>query len=573
MCIRKNLIKVGMIFCLLIVGCGKKNENSNERLESKTTEKQYTVSSETESIIQTSQPTKENCVLGSWYYVSCCVTEEIIFHEDGTAVSIYDNSNWKKEYTYAWRWNETNGTVVITEEDGDEKIFCISEDGQSLKAFEEYSGGDLLGNELWSSLDLATKNENDEYYIEGITPYAEDLAGILYRRYIGEEHTIIFDKTGKALVRLDGGSVEWSSGYIYYSTAYEEKSESGSVDYTLYRRLYILDKEGNLLSYHIASKDHIIKAYGDGYVIIEDYTGGFDDSTYHYYVYDAAGNCLGEVAQTQDYPIKTVEYLGYGIFKWRDTYYCPKTGWSMEPDHAIFDDGALIYEEYDYDEYSGEKYDRRVNLFDFNEAGEEKELINTSKGLADFDVYDVEGDVCLLYDGEQVATYNIMSEEMQILNNEYAEKLAHKNLKMSIDSGEFKICGGQIALYLKGRNGHVYNTLFDTNWNVLVEPGGFTKNEKNMIICGNKIYNKKLELVYQYSEEDIINKYYNDGILLLASKDIQEHYMSNSGKRIEQKSENGLDKFVYLDESGQKLFDEINYSDMKCIADSTLPQE
>ena len=67
--------------------------------------------------------------------------------------------------------------------------------------------------------------------------------------------------------------------------------------------------------------------------------------------------------------------------------------------------------------------------------------------------------------------------------------------------------------------------------------------------------------------------YYNDGILLLASKDIQEHYMSNSGKRIEQKSENGLDKFVYLDESGQKLFDEINYSDMKCIADSTLPQE
>jgi len=371
----------------------------------------------------------------------------------------------------------------------------------------------------------------------------------------------VIDKEGKMLFRYDAGSivsvVPYSGGYAYIT--YEDS-------------LMVIDTLGNVTSSYAMEKNNSVIAYGDGYVLTEQYRADFDIAEYIYTIYDFSGKEI--VVFSCRKALKDYQYCGKGVF-----YF---TGWSVKDESKLFSTFYCVSTD-KWVEYSAStKINFRENISvvgldmcDPDEVGYRAKLVlMDDKGqLQEKELYPEDGwswvedtlivdeSVCILYEyGKGLSTYDLAEGVTARLDSYYADKVIWDLLPdpLVFDSGK-------IVLRLRGSDEKVYIAAFDKNWNAVIGPvlASSSRYSEDMLIIleedGPCVYNGNGEKIFNLYEKEFSHiSAFSNGVARVSNWVYEGDPFIDDSEIYYSDFRIPGDMPSYLDKSGNLLFNQID---------------
>lgn len=387
------------------------------------------------------------------------------------------------------------------------------------------------------------------------------------------------NKQGEMIFRIQYESTDlvsvtnYSNGYAY-------------VTHT--DRLDVVNSIGEIVASYSKDENKNVRAYGDGYVLMEEHYADFDSNGYVYTIYSPNGDVI-QTIDTDNYS-NFVRYLGKGVFLCNGNLYFSKNGAIMDVNddsdyhqYYFYEDTAAFgidYYEPDIDGGRG-----KLKLITSDGRKKEVELGAEYGWIWDDDVLAVKNGICIIYDYENtLIAYNLNDGSFKTMPEEYSNKIDWE----SINSHLFFDSTGRIALPAKGSDDNYYVLLFDTDWNMIGNPiqimypvsstEGFAFHYQCYDYSENRLITTTLGLtdnmeinVYDENENpmyELVGKGfygitpYSDGAAGVSSYD----YYKKTGLSVYQYDVDGS-KYLRLDEGespkylgldGNLLFEEIN---------------
>lgn len=523
--VRLNTI-IGIVLCFLCVACGKKdNQSVVESSQQKVSE------SVEDTISQTSSEYISEQIIGTWYWRSCCRSRVVTFYSDGTLIlQRYNDTGFQYE-SEEYKWIVNNHKVTYMKSDEVIEVEVINS-GENLV---------LTDNDdvyiYWKSAALAEENDDTEYGIIYCEGFMNGYAKIVYREdNLGEYHTGFMDTLGNIVLQLDGISTEMTvmpSGHVFYK-------ENNYTDGKATLRV-IKVASGEVLSSYAEDENNKIMAYGDDYVIMEQYTGGFDENYYCYMLYNYDGEPIREILMEEPgEQVKEIDYLGNEIFYVKGQgYYFAETGvFGNAGSFGFIDVDSALLMEYIRPHMTS---DGKVHLVIQNKSGERQEISTPY----DFEIDYLNGmndGICVFLANDTLYLYDIEDNEFRELNV-YVDKLNWDSIEYRSETHSFVFKDGIIAVPLRGSDGESYWALCDKEWNVLIEPTtGYMYNGGDRIVQNGKVYDTAGKFIFEIGGMEYA---YSDDIFFTYTGDYET--------------------FCYMDKDGNVLFEKINFDDAKII--------
>ena len=370
------------------------------------------------------------------------------------------------------------------------------------------SGGSILGLHAGEA-----QETNDEIVREGFHDFrciskAFDKDRALYNceDSDGQWYYVCVNKSGQVVFYFEQDSVwhepEIVDGYTYY--------KHGDI-------LYVVDTDGNLCSVQAEDVDHKIESYGGGYVLIREAAIGFDASEIHFILYGPDGAMIAKLGESEiihqlfgsaDDWLDCLVYYGEDVDAWLDD------GWDVDAwQHLMYDYGLAGLDYFKYDTVDG--VFRAIFTWDSDDEHPHY-LTLTTEGTLLRQTYEE-----VVRQGQEIVRDSTARQwkycdyttgETNIMPDSYFDK----------SSGNGKLDGDRIAMELIGDDENPYVALFDTQWNLIMEPTrnygtGFSFAEDRLILCSDDgectVYDENGNFVFNFSSYGFRD--YSDGVLLL----------------------------------------------------------
>lgn len=388
--------------------------------------------------------------------------------------------------------------------------------------------------------------------VNTIHPFSEDLAWISY-----EENDISYwgcvNKSGEILFKFNDNEYNYNKDY-YNGYAYLKSNDR--------TKLYVVDKEGSICSsYNLMiedydghftvtvtnSSEHAV-AYGCGYTVVQTHNADFDSAYYLYTIYDANGNVIDTYKTETDKELN-VYYCGKDVFYFdktsekRDFFFAKSKNWIVTEYYK--NDDITFYDNYAFLQTN----DKKSVFLDSDGTIKECEIPGGTNSQKINSIYD---DVCLLinnYNGT-LSTYDINTNSYYTLTNEsYLSRIDWDNAENIIYNDN------AIIVPLIGDDKKDYVTVFDKEWNVILEPFEASTfsliNDERFIIDNELVYDTKGNVVFNLSSYNMNSaRDYYEGVTVANS--------SSYGNPYGQYLYSNL-SFIFLDVDGNVLFENIHY--------------
>lgn len=357
------------------------------------------------------------------------------------------------------------------------------------------------------------------------------------------------NKKGQMIFQLEDNGIEevtsFSNGY-----AYIRYGDS----------LKIINKMGEVTSSYPIDENNNIVAFGDGYVLTENYKASFDSVLYTYNICGYSGDVLESFNFNQKEDYYTFRHFGKGVFgyytsPWEWKIYFPNSDkWiDFNPggNRTFYfeDDVALMEIDYGSGFDSRDGFRGKLRIIDLN--GNIKNVIIPEdygwnwvlsevamlNGLCSFEEYK-----------EFLISYDQASNNFYKLDDTYAEKVIYDNLPEPLVFRD-----GYIALMLRGSDELYYVGVFNTKWELVFDliqiPYGeiYSLTDERLIVTTETktvVYDMSGEVVFTPTEmgySQIIP--YSDGVARIADES----------------------EPTYIDKSGNVLFKEVDMSNCVCV--------
>lgn len=334
----------------------------------------------------------------------------------------------------------------------------------------------------------------------------------------------------------------------------------------------IIDENGKVINTIVYDDETKLMSYGDGYTIVREYTHGFDEDEYRYYVHDLNGGLIGEMDIVyhinDEFDVDEFHYCGNDVFEVLSPRY---NGGSRDKDIEYFyfanrnkiissDDIELIIEK--KTNIQSSEYEL-VNKVNFN--GEYALLTTIKDGENGIFVYmDKNGDIFVkngigiawsLSEGKILTKglkiYNVSNGEIFDTPEKYADRLyMNENyIKPVFDDGK-------VVLPFKGDDGHYYVTLIDDKGNAAFDP----------IICYKDAGASSTPDEAFYSENRLIVKTDNSEYTILDEKGQKIYSVTEENRRCNYPYSEGFCYFrnsnsiKYYNLNGDQPFEEISFT-------------
>jgi hypothetical protein len=378
--------------------------------------------------------------------------------------------------------------------------------------------------------------------------YYKDETNVTYDAMINKKGEIIFANERQEI--YDSSTrVPMSGGYAYlFSDNTKERS----------RQVKIINTTGDVVSsqnvsLRIEFRDKLLRAYGEGYTLVEEYISTFDTSYYTYTIYNYDGSEIEKFEMDNDDRIEKVFYSGKGVFgfqshgKYNSSYFVENDLWVDGSTCAqpFYGDSEMAI--VDFINYTDSKGNRDVRLFLMNLEGEVTEI----KLFPEYDpewntnVMPLNENICILVSLDKTMhSYSLLDNKVSKLDEKYAKKINWETVGYSCKSGTLVFENGRITLPLIGDDREAYRAVFDTEWNLVFEPSQDIDcySEDRLIVSteeGTFVYDENGEECFSLTEKGYRlarRGEYSDGVLYVVEDE-------DEGKNS-----------YYLDKDGNELF-------------------
>ncbi len=385
--------------------------------------------------------------------------------------------------------------------------------------------------------------DNNTYIMYG--DYSEGLAWIEYTNVSGDFLGCI-DTTGKVVFQLPARGVEhiyqFKNGYSYL--IYEDA-------------LKIIDTSGIITSTYTIDNNNNVVAYGEGFVLVENYRADFNSAGYTYNICDHIGTVIESFTLEEKESYYKFKYFGKGIFGYSigsgnwEIYLPNCQEWiSLGNGNFYFvDDVALMGIDYGLG-FDSNGYRGKLQIIDSN--GKIKEVVIPEDLGWVWEAGYIKDEICVLFEGSSnyLLSYNISDNSFSKIPDEYADKVIYDELSRTNLYDTLAFNNGFIALPMRGSDGCRYVMAFDKNWNPAFDPIKIGQND-SFSLSGER-------LVIKTSTKTTV--YDMTGKVVFTSSDVGYSGITEYVENIVC-VEN--EKFpTYLDANGQLLFDKIDMSNV-----------
>ncbi|MGN0385188.1 MAG: hypothetical protein ACI4EX_04835 [Lachnospiraceae bacterium] len=293
--------------------------------------------------------------------------------------------------------------------------------------------------------------KEDNPHVTYLESFSENRAWITYSSDFG-----IIDTIGNLIARFDN-----ATQCAGFDNGYTHVSQIGSMKY------YTVNLNGDITSMFESDFDkERYVACGGGYLISMKNVSDFNTVGYLYTVYNPDGSINGNFTLQEDYH-DLFSYLGNGVFRVIDSFYCAKSSKWIESIPYKYDDSYTM---------SGFRNGRKVlgALYSGDNGRNGGVLILTENGdlqVAYLDglsswstISSIENDFCLIHDkgNSRIISFNVATGEYYVLDDSYYDRVTD-NIRVAAP------CGGRIAIPMKGADGNIYSAIFDTKFNLIAD--------------------------------------------------------------------------------------------------------
>lgn len=503
----------------------------------------------------------------SWYY-GFEYTPSLMLYEDGTCVvKLFHGED--ERYNNTGKWSVKDSKLKLTfglrdeavyeilkiaddiDEDGTGKRRIILQDSQGadpehvMYNYCEREKRDETTAELLEKRQERREKEKVYKLDEGFS-FSEGRAWVHCFKN-GEGVWVCISKDGKALFGLKGVFQEvtpFSGGYAHLI------QEDGTA---------VINAEGEITSTYAIDGKTKLKAYGDGYTLMESYVADFDSAVYEYRLYDYSGKEIEPFFFTSEKPVNDELYCGNGVFKSGDKFYCVDSEIWRDDESYQSPFVKLATARFHGDSEQMAMTDSREGgflLMDSKGRLERKILPESYKEYAEIWMVGplIDG-ICIMYDVSKgktdIISYDIETDDSFVMGREYVDRLTD-----GFGKNTAYFDNGLTAMPLKGSDGKRYAVVFDTKWNMVFDPipmKYYTQFSENRLIVYTdddvEIYNEKGEKVFSLSEK--IGKAerheleaYQEGVACLKAPDGSETPV------------------LYFDLNGNPAFDGIDFEEI-----------
>lgn len=507
--------------------------------------------------------------------------EETIYLFDDASIVAYfyfnqsaEGESLKKEFTIS---DIIEPTLIKNKE----YVGIIDRSGNMLITENTYASFEDIGyDKVEDSKGLAEEELKQEVNVEieyiDALPYSEGLALLCSG---GTSYSFV-DKLGKIQIKINTESqarvTSFSNGYAYIIM--DNKYTTSNV------RLAIIDKEGTLRSSYVSNSTREILAYGDGFVLTQEYVSGFDEAYYIIKFFDADGHVLEE--RKLDHAIRA-KHLGKGnfyIWDYEYNFYCANNNkWTL---FEVGKDAQFVDEK-----FSNVKFYQDVAvlgmLINLNDGSQDglclidadgniKNISINSEIVGDpwYTVEPIINNYCIFYGGDDdnIFLYDLSSDTLKPLDK-YLDKVDWEN----IGSGEILVGNARIAIPMIGSDGNNYISIFDTEWNMIGNPIAMGKYANvRSGIYGNPYFGFKddrlvVKSEYTHNGANVYKIYDENGEIVfevnLADYGVAEHIVTSdsySEGALLICISNGIPR--YVDVNGNLLFESVDDSEAVKVA-------
>ena len=300
--------------------------------------------------------------------------------------------------------------------------------------------------------------------------FGEGLAWVRYRNSENETYKwIAVDKDGIAQTFIEGERTispeRFNNGYTHFV------GDNGS-------HYKVVDIQGNITHY---TGDRNVLAYGQGYTVVLDHVGGFDEAYYTYTIYDPYGS---EISYTQwENDRIEVNFGGNKVFnfmmsntlwlfniqteEWHNTEYSTYAGDKRSV--YFYDDWAVLtLRVVDPDRHGGCAILMLANI-----NGETRnimlpfyEMLDEIKSCVMSVTYDsphLKNNIFVESNSANLLlSYDIETETIRTIDEYWAERFDR--------SGNLTFGNELITAHFRGEDGLSYLATFDKEWNIIIEP-------------------------------------------------------------------------------------------------------
>lgn len=324
------------------------------------------------------------------------------------------------------------------------------------------------------------------------------------------------DQNGQSLFRIESNDLQASV------TSFSNNSAFLETKYALYQ----IGSDGDIISTFSLDNGKIAKAYKDGQVWIEEYSSGFDSAGFTFTLYENGEEITSvEVEGTED-PIDNLYYFGKGVWyisyhdsEWNRTsklYFSQNNTW-------LDTDGFSAAEEiYFYDDIAllGTSGKDKIVVADYMGNVSEIDISTDLLESAHYVPRPIKDGYCIIEDyKDHILIYDFSANKLKLMDNKYAESVDMER----VNKREVMVSEGCVALPLTGKDGNSYVALFDTSWEIIVDPiqcRSYSYSDGKLIVAQEEgyniiisVYNNKGKKLYDSRDKNYYGMYpYENGI-------------------------------------------------------------
>ena len=397
----------------------------------------------------------------------------------------------------------------------------------------------------------ALVNSYEEY-----NDFSDGLAWVKYNNSNGDYYGCI-KKKKKMQFNVSANSVKsvkpYSNGYSYIE--YESQ-------------LDVIDKKGNITKSYNSDEEHTILAFGDGYVMTQDYKADFDSKGYTVTIYNPDGSEITSKKFDDRIPYDHFYYCGKGLFELVDQvssqmddddeilfYSIAKEKWI---DWEIDNDFTWVNSDLKF--FDENTNNALINIYYKRDTGYNFRIIDNECNHTDYKFADYDNGIGYLWREEPyplsesniifncgsdeftgLFIYGLKDKKMITIPEKYKDKVIMEMISQPcvVDSGVF-------ALPLRGEDEKTYLMVFNEKWETVLEATEIESYKG--FSCGRAIVNTDTETLVYNSEGKVA---FNASDL--GYSDVQRY--SDDVARVADQYEP-----TYLDKDGKVLFEEIDDS-------------
>lgn len=459
-----------------------------------------------------------------------------ILYDDGTCeiAGEYGIGKWEivndNELKLTNYYGETETVPIISVEDGCLTLGTVSEESVSF--------WDTAEKALTASKEIKAEDENAQDNLIEYTWYGDYSDGYAWIKYEkdSKQYWASIDKSGKVICSFDADLVNsvfpYENGYAYLK--YNNKFE-------------VINISGGVTASYPLDDNNMIRAYGDGYVLLQTYAADFDTSGYTYTIYNYDETVLEKFdSQTE---LGRTHYCGNGVFAFRNSFYSATEGtwtdYETEKSDVVFlEDITAIdvnYADPDKDGYRGKLCLMKKN----GELSEVPLYPEYGWGWSETGLT-VHEDICVLYEfyDDQLLSYNLKDGKVYKLDDYYAEKVIWDELPDPL-----AFFSNRIVLPMRGNDGNRYIAVFDHEWNAICDP---------IQVKSSSVYSDN-RLVVSTDNDTVVYDEKGNEVFSLTAKGFSKIEAYHDGvARVEDRTKGEVIP-TYLDKNGKVLFEKINF--------------